>query len=101
MPARRLSWLRRATPALIRLICLSTGLDQCAEQTDVIIFSAGMARQGEQMVTAGGRVMAVTAVGSDLPSALQRAYTGVEMVAFDGMHYRRDIGQTCLVESCY
>ena len=78
-----------------------TGLDWCAGQTDVIIFSAGMARRGEQMVTAGGRVLAVTAVGIDLPSALQRAYAGVEMVTFDGMHYRRDIGQSVLVESCY
>lgn len=78
-----------------------TGLDRCAAQTDVIVFSAGMARQGERLVTAGGRVMAVTAVGPDLPSALQRAYTGVEMVTFDGMHYRRDIGQHVLVESGY
>ncbi len=76
-----------------------TGLDQCSNETDLFIFSAGTARQGEQVVTAGGRVMAVTAVGSDLPSALQRAYAGVGLVTFDGMHYRHDIGQNFLVES--
>jgi phosphoribosylamine--glycine ligase len=76
-----------------------SGLERCADQTDVIVFSAGTARRDDQLVTAGGRVMAVTAVGADLPGALQRAYAGVELVAFDGMHYRRDIGHSVLVES--
>lgn len=76
-----------------------TGLEQCAAQTDVIVFNAGTARRNGHLVTAGGRVMAVTAVGTDLPSALQRAYAGIEKVRFDGMHYRHDIGQNYQVES--
>jgi len=43
--------------------------------------------------TAGGRVLGVTASGSDLRSAIDAAYRAVEQVHFDGMHYRRDIGQ--------
>ena len=61
---------------------------------DVIVFHAGTSRQGDQVVTAGGRVLAVSAVGDHLPDALERAYSGVERIHFDGMHYRRDIGKT-------
>lgn len=75
------------------------GADQMAQRSDVIVFNAGTARKESQLVTAGGRVMAVTAMGVDLPSALERAYTGVEMVTFDGMHYRRDIGHSVLREA--
>ncbi|MBI5957225.1 MAG: phosphoribosylamine--glycine ligase [Chloroflexi bacterium] len=68
------------------------GLECCADLTDLIVFSAGTTRQGSDLFTAGGRVMAVTAVGADLSAALRQAYAGVEKVVFDGMHYRRDIG---------
>jgi phosphoribosylamine--glycine ligase len=69
------------------------GLEQLAEQADVIAFHAGTARKAGQLVTAGGRVLAVSGLGADLPSALARAYAGVAQVQFDGMHYRRDIGK--------
>lgn len=72
------------------------GLERCAAQPDLIVFCAGTARQGSQLVTAGGRVMAVTALGADLPSALKRAYSGVGLLHFDGVHFRRDIGQNFL-----
>jgi phosphoribosylamine--glycine ligase len=45
------------------------------------------------LVTAGGRVLGVTASGEDLATAIARAYAAVEKIHFEGMHYRRDIGQ--------
>lgn len=68
------------------------GLDQFAEQEHVVIFHAGTARRGAELVTAGGRVLAVSAVGPDLTGALSRAYNSVRMITFEGMHYRHDIG---------
>ena len=46
--------------------------------------------------TSGGRVLAVTGLGADLPAALQRAYGGLEQIWFEGMHFRRDIGAKAL-----
>ena len=71
-----------------------SGLDQLDSMPDVIAFHAGTAAHDNQIVTAGGRVLAITAVGDDLDSALDLAYQGVAQVHFDGMHYRRDIGRT-------
>jgi phosphoribosylamine--glycine ligase len=66
------------------------GLDAPLE--DAVIFHAGTKRDDENVVTAGGRVLAVTGWGATLPEALRRAYAGVEKVAFEGRQYRRDIG---------
>src|SRR5450432_3032009 len=60
---------------------------------DLIIFHAGTAVKDSQLVTAGGRVMAVTALGKDLPAALDTAFGRVNQVHFEGMNYRRDIGR--------
>lgn len=76
-----------------------TGMATAAAHTEIIVFHAGTARQDQQLVTSGGRVMAVTALGDDLASALRQAYAGVELLSFENMHYRRDIGQQFLVES--
>ncbi|TDQ43730.1 phosphoribosylamine--glycine ligase [Tepidicella xavieri] len=59
---------------------------------DVITFHAGTAMQGGQLVTAGGRVLCVTALGADVVEARRKAYAAVAQVAFDGMQYRTDIG---------
>ena len=58
-----------------------------------MIFHAGTAIKAGKVVTSGGRVLAVSAYGENLPAALQRAYSRVESIHFDGQHYRRDIGQ--------
>ncbi len=68
-----------------------TGAESTTENT--IIFQAGTKRNGEKLVTSGGRVMAVTALGDDLATTLQEAYAQVEQIEFEGMHYRRDIGK--------
>ncbi len=62
--------------------------------SDVIVFHAGTKILHEQLVTSGGRVMSVTALAHDVSEARKKAYAAVELIRFDGMHFRRDIGQT-------
>ncbi len=57
-----------------------------------VVFQAGTRRQGADLVTAGGRVLGVTASGPDLESSINAAYAGVGQIHFEGMHYRKDIG---------
>lgn len=67
-----------------------TGLDAPAQ--DVIVFHSGTAGHDGQVVTNGGRVLAVSGIGDDLPTALRRAYAHIPRIHFEGMHYRRDVG---------
>ncbi|MFF0339595.1 phosphoribosylamine--glycine ligase [Kribbella sp. NPDC004875] len=67
-----------------------SGVDQ-AENDDVRVFHAGTALDGEQLVTAGGRVLAVSAVGKDLAEARQRAYAAVGQIRIKGSQHRTDI----------
>jgi phosphoribosylamine---glycine ligase len=57
-----------------------------------VVFQAGTKRQGADLVTAGGRVLGVTASGTDLQSSINAAYAAVSQIHFAGMHYRKDIG---------
>jgi len=68
-----------------------TGLAQADAVEGVKVFHAGTVRQGDDFLTAGGRVLGVTARGADLKTALGRAYHAVELIHFDEAHYRRDI----------
>jgi phosphoribosylamine--glycine ligase len=68
------------------------GLENC-KSDNCIIFHAGTARKNGRFVTAGGRVIGVTAVDSSMRDALQRAYKTVDQINFDGMQFRRDIGR--------
>jgi phosphoribosylamine--glycine ligase len=68
------------------------GLDEVATWDDVIVFHAGTAKDGDKTVTAGGRVLAVTAVGISVATAIKRAYDAMDVIHFPGMQYRRDIG---------
>jgi phosphoribosylamine--glycine ligase len=70
-----------------------SGLEALSDAGSAVVFHAGTARQGSQIVTAGGRVLAVSAVGNVLAAALSSAYGAVQHIHFEGMHYRRDIGQ--------
>ena len=63
-----------------------------ADTEDCVTFHAGTALDNGQLVTSGGRVLCVTALGDSVRSAQKRAYEAVAQVAFDGMQYRRDIG---------
>jgi phosphoribosylamine--glycine ligase len=66
-----------------------TGLAEVPE--DVLVFHSGTAWQEGEIVTAGGRVLAVTALGHDLRHAVDTAYRGVAKINFAGAHYREDI----------
>jgi phosphoribosylamine--glycine ligase len=69
-----------------------TGLEEVEKLLDVIVFHAGTKREGDKIVTAGGRVLTVVGLGSTLKEAKEKAYEGVSKIHFDGMYYRRDIG---------
>jgi phosphoribosylamine---glycine ligase len=68
-----------------------SGLDDAAKLKDVQIFHAGTKRANGEVKTAGGRVLAVTALGSSLEAARARAYEAVSRVHFENCQYRRDI----------
>jgi phosphoribosylamine--glycine ligase len=72
------------------------GLEAAAEVPGVEVFHAGTVLVDGQYLTSGGRVLAVTATGESLETALQRAYEGMEKIHFEGMNYRRDIGHRAL-----
>src|SRR5262249_39136647 len=62
-----------------------------AEEAGALVFHAGTARHGAQLVTHGGRILNVTALGDDLVAARSRAYEAVERISFTGIQFRRDI----------
>ncbi|RPF47079.1 phosphoribosylamine--glycine ligase [Thermodesulfitimonas autotrophica] len=66
---------------------------------DAMVFHAGTAVVDGKLVTAGGRVLGVTARGPDVRAAIARAYAAVAKIKFAGMHYRRDIGQKALART--
>ena len=68
-----------------------SGLDVANQLPHTKVFHAGTALQGGQIVTNGGRVLGVTALGKDLRAATAAAYAAVECIQFEGAHFRRDI----------
>jgi len=68
------------------------GLEKCAQRDDIYVYHAGTALKNGEFVTNGGRVLGVTGIGKNLDEAIKIAYEGVDMVKFDKMHFRRDIG---------
>jgi phosphoribosylamine--glycine ligase len=68
-----------------------SGLDAANALPYTKVFHAGTAKSGDQIITNGGRVLGVTALGKDLKAAQAAAYTAVEKIHFDGAHFRRDI----------
>jgi phosphoribosylamine--glycine ligase len=68
------------------------GLTGVGRKSGVKILHAGTKRDGDTVITSGGRVLGVTASGSSLNAALSTAYKACTMIHFDGMHYRKDIG---------
>jgi phosphoribosylamine---glycine ligase len=68
-----------------------SGLAEAAQLEDVQIFHAGTKRDGDVVKTAGGRVLAITALGSTVEAARARAYETVSRIHFEGCHFRRDI----------
>lgn len=72
------------------------GLQEARKQAGIKVYCAGVEVRNNQWVTAGGRVLAVTGIAASLGLAKDRAYGAVSKIAFEGMHYRRDIGAKAL-----
>lgn len=72
-----------------------TGLEN-GQADGVTVYHAGTSIKDGKLVTAGGRVLGVTALGSDLQSALDKAYDAVDKINFENKHYRKDIGKRAL-----
>lgn len=72
-----------------------SGIDK-AEQLGAVVFHAGTARHNDELVTAGGRVLGVTAVSSNIAAAVDKVYGAVPEIQFADMHYRRDIAHRAL-----
>ena len=70
--------------------------DEVAKMKDCIVFHAGTSYENGKLMTAGGRVFSVTAVGDNLRESVDRAYGAVEKIGFDGAYYRTDIGAKAL-----
>jgi phosphoribosylamine--glycine ligase len=75
------------------------GLAEADSIPDVKVFHAGTQRDGDRIVTSGGRVLGVTALGADLRDAQRRCYDAVRAIDFDGMTYRRDIADKGLADA--
>ena len=73
-----------------------TGIEEAEHVSGVSVYHAGTELRDGQVVTAGGRVLTVVGRGADYREAIARAYDGVRRISFDGMQYRRDIGQRAL-----
>ncbi len=72
------------------------GLDAFRDRKDVVVFHAGTDTNDGEFVTSGGRVLGVTALGKDIKTAKDNAYKAIAKIHFDGMHYRRDIGDKAI-----
>jgi len=69
-----------------------TGVDEAAKQ-DVVIFHAGTRIEDGRLLTNGGRVLNVSAVGGSFAEAREKIYKAIDSIRFDGMQYRTDIGR--------
>ncbi|MCS7281362.1 MAG: phosphoribosylamine--glycine ligase [Desulfobacterota bacterium] len=72
---------------------LIEGLENLKDESDIVVFHAGTKKVDGKYYTAGGRVLNVVARGEDINEAIEKAYSAIEMIRFEGMHFRRDIGR--------
>ncbi len=72
------------------------GVEDAERLPDVAVFQAGTASRDGRLLTAGGRVLGVQALGADVAEAIERAYDAVSRVSFEGMHWRKDIGRRAI-----
>ena len=73
-----------------------TGLQEAGKLQDVVVFHAGTKAANGQVVTSGGRVLGVTAVGDNIADAKEKAYAAVDRIHFENAHYRTDIAWRAL-----
>jgi len=72
------------------------GIDRAEDTGDVVVFHAGTREEGGKIVTSGGRVLGVTALGDTIPEAINLAYEAVGKIDSDSLYYRKDIGKKAL-----
>lgn len=72
------------------------GLDSFKKSKDVMVFHAGTKLKGGEVVTSGGRVLGVTALGKDIKTAKDNVYKAIEKISFEGMQYRKDIADKAI-----
>lgn len=73
-----------------------SGLDDAAKMKDVVVFHAGTSLEKDKVVTSGGRVLGVTALGDTVEKAIEKAYQAAGKISWDKVHYRKDIGKKAL-----
>jgi len=73
-----------------------TGIKDAESAEDIIVFQAGTRLEGDKLLTDGGRVLAVTALGDNFEEVIEKAYNGVEKINFADFHIRNDIGHKAL-----
>ncbi|MBN2298996.1 MAG: phosphoribosylamine--glycine ligase [Deltaproteobacteria bacterium] len=73
-----------------------TGIDAANAIEGIKVFHAGTRLQGKSLVTSGGRVLGVTALGDDLKTTIEKAYRAASMISFEKMYFRKDIGHKAL-----
>lgn len=84
-------------PGEVRSGDVITGLDEVKRDCpDVMVFHAGVKQRGADLVTAGGRVLTVVATAPSFAIAIARAYEAASKIHFNGVQFRRDIGQKAL-----
>jgi phosphoribosylamine--glycine ligase len=76
-----------------------SGIDDAEKLPETVVFHAGTRHKDQQLVTSGGRVLAVTSSAPDVRQAIDRAYKGIGKIQFEGAHYRHDIGRRALDRS--
>ncbi|HSE88814.1 MAG TPA: phosphoribosylamine--glycine ligase [Candidatus Binatia bacterium] len=75
------------------------GLDKLRHWEKGFVFHAGTAKENSRWLTSGGRVLGVTARGSDIGNAVKNAYAAVSQITWDGMHYRKDIARRAILRN--
>ena len=74
-----------------------TGVDEADAMEDVKVFHAGTGMKGDKLVTRGGRVLGVTALGDTIADAQKRAYDAVAKITWEGAYYRMDIASKAIL----
>ena len=73
------------------------GIDAANRMRDVVVFHAGTSAKGKKILSQGGRVLGVTALGPTVDAAIKKAYQAVAKITWKGVHYRSDIGKKALI----
>jgi phosphoribosylamine---glycine ligase len=79
--------------------CEIRGLDKLRHWEKGFVFHAGTTKENGRWLTSGGRVLGVTARGSDIGNAVTNAYAAVSQISWDGMHYRKDIARRAILRN--